>query len=127
MKKILIALAVLAATICTAAPYYHHHMPHMVHVVHRGPPPRPAPIPHHRHHHNDSWCVKSGRNFWPGFTGGLVGSLLTSTIVQPPSPPPVVLINPVWVPPVYGTRPIYDTYGRIIRYEQYVITPGYWK
>ena len=126
MKKILIALAVLAATTCTAAPYYHHHAPHRVPIVHRGPPPRPAPMPHHRHH-NDSWWGKGGRNFWPGFTGGLVGSLLTPTIVQPPSPPPVVLMNPVWVPPVYGTRPIYDAYGRIIRYEQYVITPGYWK
>lgn len=125
MKKILIALAVLAATTCTAAPYYHR-IPHRAHVVHRRPPPRPAPMPYHRHH-NNSWLGKGGRNFWPGFTGGLVSSLLTPAIVQPPSPPPVVLLNPVWVPPVYGTRPIYDAYGRIIRYEQYVITPGYWK
>ena len=80
MKNILIALAVLAATMCTAAPYYHHRPLHRAPVVHRGPSLRPAHMPHHRYH-NDSWWGKGGRNFWPGFTGGLVGSLLTPAIV----------------------------------------------
>lgn len=121
MKKILIALTVLAATTCIAAPY-HSHASHRAPVVHRGPPPRPAPMPHHHHH---SFLGRGGSHFWPGFVGGLAGSLLAPAIVPPP--PPTVLVNPVWIPPVYGTRPIRDAYGRIIGYEQYVITPGYWK
>ena len=123
MKKILIAIAALAAVTCVAAP---HHVPagHRAPVVHRGPPPRPAPIPHHHHH---SVWGRGGSHFWPGFTGGLVGSLLAPAVVPPPPPRPIVYVNQVWVPPVYETRPIYDTYGRIIRYEQVVVVPGYWR
>lgn len=124
MKKILIALTVLAATTCIAAPY-HSHASHRAPVVHRGPPPRPAPMPHHHYH---SFWGRGGSHFWPGFTGGLVGSLLAPAIVPPPPPPrPVVYVQQTWVPPVYETRPVYDSYGRIIRYEQVIVVPGYWK
>ena len=83
-------------------------------------------MPHHHHHH--SVWGRGGSHFWPGFTGGLVGSLLAPAIVPPPPPPrPVVYVNQVWVPPVYETRPVYDSYGRIIRYEQVIVVPGYWR
>lgn len=116
---------VIAASMCIAAPY-HLHAPHRASAVHRGPSPRPAPMPHHHHHH--SFWGRGGSHFWPGFAGGIVGSLLAPAVVTPPPPPPpVVLVNPVWVPPVYGTRPVYDAYGRVVRYEQYIITQGYWR
>ena len=121
MKKILIAIAALAAVTCVAAP---HHVPtgHRAPFVHRGP----APMPHHHHHH--SVWGRGGSHFWPGITGGIVGSLLAPANVPPPPPPrPVVYVNQVWVPPVYESRPVYDTYGRIIRYEQIVVVPGYWR
>ena len=111
MKKLITAIAVIVALACTAAPY---------HSIHRGGPP------HHYHHH--SVWGRGGSHFWPGFTGGLVGSFLAPAVFHPtPPPPPVVLVNPVWVPPVYGVRPVHDGYGRVIRYEQYVVTPGYWR
>ena len=127
MKKLLIAFTVLVAMTCVAASH-HSRTPYRTPVVHRGPLLRPAPMPHyHNHWHNISWWGKGGRNFWPGFASGLIGSLLAPAIVAPPLPPPAVLVNPVWVPPVYGIRPVYDVYGRIIRYEQYIVTPGYWR
>lgn len=124
MKKILIAIAALVAVTCVAAP---HHPParHRAPVVHRGPSPRPALMPHHHHHH--SVWGRGGSHFWPGFAGSLVGSLLAPAVVSPPPPRPVVYVNKVWVPPVYEIRPVYDTYGRIIRYEQVIIVPGYWR
>lgn len=126
MKTTLAIVAALAATMCIAAPHPHttpHRAPHHPPIVHRGPALRPTPMPHHRHH--SAWG-RGGSNFWPGFVGGVIGSIVAPVVVPPP-PPPVVIAHPVWVPPVYGTRPVYDLYGRIIRYEQYIITPGYWR
>ena len=124
MKKILIAIAALVAVTCVAAP--HHPAGHRVPVVHRGPAPRPAPMPHHHNHH--SVWGRGGSHFWPGFAGGLVGSLLAPAVVPSPLPPrPVVYVQQTWVPPVYETRPVYDSYGRIIRYEQVIVVPGYWR
>ncbi len=42
------------------------------------PAPKPAPRPHHGgdRQRNDSFWGRGGRNFWPGFIGGLVGSVL---------------------------------------------------
>jgi len=113
MKKIV--LTILVAAFCLAA------------VAHRGPAPRPPmhgprihhappppPPPHHRHHPHGA--------FWTGVGVGLVGSLLA-----PPPPPVVIQAAPqrVWVPPVYGERPIYRA-GIYVGTERYVITPGYW-
>jgi len=88
-----------------------------------GPGPyRPAPPRH------DSVWGRGGRNFWPGFVGGLVGAALV-----PPPPPPIIVQPPVviaaperiWVPPVYGERPVYRA-GIYVGMERYVVTPGYW-
>lgn len=86
----------------------------------------PGPGPRMHHHHHYSIWGRGGSHFWPGFTGGLVGSLIAPAVVPPP-PPPVVVAAPqrVWIPPVYGERPVYRA-GIYIGMERYVITPGYW-
>lgn len=88
---------------------------------HRAPMP-PSPRIHHHHH--------SGA-FWTGLGVGVIGGLAIDAFRPAPvvamPPPPVVIRNPVWVPPVYETRPVYDAYGRIIRYEQVLVREGYWR
>lgn len=129
MKTSLIALGILAAMSCNAVgprgprPHRPSPPPRMHHPM---PPPRPMPpAPHHRH----SFWVRGGSSFWPGFTGALVGSMIAPAIVPPPPPPPrpIVYVRQTWVPPVYESRPVYDVFGNIIRYEQVMIAPGYWK
>lgn len=75
--------------------------------IHHAFPPPPPPR-HHHHHHS--------RPFWTGVGVGLVGSLLPTMIAAP---------QRVWVPPVYGERPIYRA-GIYVGVERYIITPGYW-
>ncbi len=63
---------------------------------------------HHHHHHGGFWG-RGGRNFWPGFVGGVVGGVLYDTFV-PPRPivtstvvtpaPTVVIQQPVVTTPV---------------------------
>lgn len=70
------------------------------------PSPAPRPAPHPKH---DAWG-KGGRNFWPGFVGGVIGAAVAP--VPPPPPPPAhVVVAPVppplpgrvtvWVPECY--------------------------
>ncbi len=84
-KKLIVLTAIAALTVGTclarpapgrrpAPPPAPRH-----HVARPAPrPPRPAPRPHHggRHHRDDSFWGRGGRNFWPGFIGGLVGGIL---------------------------------------------------
>lgn len=72
---------------------------------------RPAPIMHHggyHHHHYSTWG-RGGSHFWPGFVGGVVGGVLTSSI----APSPVVVTSPVVTAPVVTTpvvaAPVYTT------------------
>ena len=93
------------------------------HIHHRMPPPPPK-VHHHKHHSSA---------FWTGVGIGVFGDLLLrgSTPIPRPlvvtPPPPVVAVNPIWIPPVYETRPVYDSYGRVIRYEQVLVRVGYWQ
>lgn len=91
----------------------------------RGYGPGPGPRIHGHHHHHHSFWGPGGSHFWPGFVGGVVGSAL---LPPPPPPAPVVITAPgrVWIPPVYGERPIYRA-GIWVGTERYVITPGYWR
>ena len=124
MKNIIILLSLLFASNVVFA--HKAHMPGrppiMVapHAIHHH---RPMPPPMHRHHpHHHS-------GFWTGVGVGLAGSLLL-----PPVPPPPPVVGPVvyaasprvWVPPVYGERPIYRA-GIYVGTERYIITPGYWR
>ena len=121
MKTLTIAVAVLAASMAFAAPHGHTgprsgHCP----IPLRRPPPPPRPMPHyHVYCHSPYW-----------FLAGLGTGLLVDAFR--PTPPPPVIVGPVvhqlvWVPPVYETRPILDAYGRVIRYEQVLVRPGYWQ
>lgn len=95
---------------------------HRVHV-----PPRPVPfVPRHHYH-----AYHADAPFWVGLGVGAIGVALSHAIAPAPTavvaPPPVVVRNPVWVPPVYETRPVYDAYGQLVRYEQVMVRAGYWQ
>ena len=113
MKKLITIAACIIACIAFGRP---------------GPGPGFGPrAPHHHHHHHSVWG-RGGSHFWPGFTGALIGSLAAPVVVSPaPPPPPVVISSPrrVWIPPVYGERPVYRA-GFYVGVERYIITPGYW-
>ena len=93
--------------------------PPMSRPMHHHTPPPPIMHHHHRGHHHTG-------AFWTGVGIGLIGS----TIVHPLPPTPVAIgpvTGRVWVPPVYEMRPIYDRYGNIFRYEQVMVSAGYWR
>lgn len=127
MNKTAIALGIALVSIaCYARPMpllQHRSAPHHPPVVRH--PPRQIPPPRHYHHYHSTWG-RGGCNFWPGFTAGVIGSLLVPRL-PPPPPRPVVYVNQIWVPPVYETRPVYDVFGNIIRYEQVLVRVGYWR
>lgn len=92
--------------------------------IHRNAPmPRPHPLPARPHYH-PSPAVP----FWTGVGVGLVGSLLLPSPAPAPQPAVVIQAAPeaVWVPPVYGERPVYRA-GIFVGMERYIITPGYWR
>ena len=66
---------------------------------------RPAPIMHH--HHHGGWGY-GGRNFWPGFVGGVVGGVLTDAIIGPRVITTPVVTTPVYTTPVVAT-PVYTS------------------
>lgn len=111
MKKIIIIAIICIISIAFARPVFYHRPMHGQRIYHMPPPPPPHHYYHHSHH----------SAFWTGVGVGFVGSLLA------PTPAPVV-VSParVWVPPVYGERPIYHA-GIYVGMERYVITPGYYK
>lgn len=96
MKKMLIMLGAAALSVCAVA----------------GPCGRgcggwrPGPAPCHYPsgcHRSCDWWGRGGRNFWPGFVGGLVAGAVTRTVVQPT---PVVVAQPAVVTtPVVITQP----------------------
>lgn len=64
---------------------------------------RPGPHPCHYRCGGGDWWGRGGRNFWPGFVGGLVGGAVMSSVVQPA---PVVVTQPAVVTtPVVVTQP----------------------
>lgn len=82
---------------------------------HHGGHHRPSPVMryhggghhgghHHRHHSNSFWG-HGGRNFWPGFVGGIVGGALYDAVTPSPS---VVVTTPVVTTPVV-TTPVVTT------------------
>lgn len=124
MKKTVI---LLAASMCLPllgqpGPHRIHNRPHSPMHGPRIHHAAPSSFHHHRHHHHHH----HSRPFWTGVGIGLAGSLL-STMIAPPPAPVVIQAVPqrVWIPPVYGERPIYRA-GIYIGTERYIITPGYW-
>ncbi len=85
------------------------------HGGHRPPPP---PRHHHggHHHHGGSLWGRGGRNFLPGFIGGVVGGALVGNTTRYVSTAPVVVTPPapvVVAPPapvvVTTPAPVYTT------------------
>lgn len=62
------------------------------------------PAVHHHHHRptHSSWG-RGGRNFWPGFVGGLVGATVARTVINTT---PTVITTPVVTTPVVATPAI---------------------
>ena len=136
MKKILFLVVVTTSLLSFGRP---GPMPHSGHhrgpapQIHRGPTPRPAPQihrgpalkpaprPHHSHHHGSAWG-RGGRNFWPGFVGGVIGSTIVSSpvvMVTPPPPPPGPYARQVWIEAHYETQIVNGIYTQ-------VWVPGRW-
>ena len=95
-KKIILAFGVVLSTgALLAGPHGGHRGGHI------GPRPapsarfRPAPPPPHHHHGRGSLWGRGGRNFWPGFVGGVVGGVLVDRVVAP-----TVVTTPVVTAPV---------------------------
>jgi len=85
VKTVLAGLACVAfCGVAVAGPGFrgHHGGPHGGPGMHFRGGPRPGPGPgfHHHHHYYSGWG-RGGRNFWPGFAGGVVGGLLYDAIV----------------------------------------------
>ena len=87
-----------------------------------GPGPRfhHAPPPVHHYHHSGSFWGRGGRNFWPGFVGGIVGGAVVSS--------PTVVTTPVVTAPVVITTPYYYGGERTVAVsptivQQYNVTP----
>lgn len=76
---------------------------------------RPPPVMHHGgfHHHHGSFWGTGGRHFWPGFVGGVVGGVISSSVIGPSvyTTPvvaaPVVTTAPVVATPVYTTQQVW--------------------
>jgi len=64
--------------------------------------PGPGPAPHHRPH--DGFWGRGGRNFWPGFIGGVIGGAVASRTVVEPAP--VVVTTPTVVTTPVVTQPV---------------------
>ena len=85
-KKLIVAFGMAALALgAFAGPHGHHGG----HGFHRGPA-----IHHYggHHHHHSGWG-RGGRGFWPGFVGGVVGSLVYDAL----TPAPVVVTAPAVV------------------------------
>lgn len=107
MKMMTVLGAVLCAGVCMARP---HGGPHGGPGRGHGPVMRVGgfghrPPPVHHHHHSHSVWGRGGRNFWPGFVGGVVGGLVYDTF----TPSPVVVTTPTVVTTPVVTTPVVTT------------------
>ena len=93
-KYTILIVAALAAVGAFARP--HHGS------FNRGFARGPHPV---RHHHSHSAWGKGGRNFWPGFVGGVVGGIVSQRMVTP-APAVVVSTPAVVTTPTVVTTPV---------------------
>jgi len=115
-KTVLILGVALAAGAVWARPHHGggpHGGPRGPMVHHVGPRmPMHRPPPHFRHH--GGWG-HSGRYFWPGFVGGVIGGVVADALVAPTviTTPTVVttpvVAAPVVAPTVYSAQPVCTT------------------
>lgn len=116
-KTIKIAAVCVAAALCAGTTFARGHRgPARGHgrAVRHHHVSRPV---HHRHCHGSAWG-RGGRNFWPGFVGGIVGGVIADRVISAPvttvvtTPAvvtaPTVVTTPVVTAPVVAT-PVYTT------------------
>ena len=142
MKNIIAILMVFFTTMQIYAISPHHRRQHHVNVSHRAQvlpkktvfrPARPIPPAPPVHAHKHHFWGKGGSYFWPGFVGGITGSIIRPIVVDSSSQTTPIVVGPIattdkiWIPPVYESRPIIDVFGRIIGYERVIVRPGYWQ
>ena len=110
MKKLVMIVCCSFAAASFAGPGPHHRP---------GPGPRPgghhwAPPPPPRHHapHGGHWG-HDGRNFWPGFVGGIAAGAAWNAMVTPRTyyynssvVAPAVVAGPTVVAPTYVAQPV---------------------
>ncbi|MGN0854067.1 MAG: hypothetical protein ACI4R9_00945 [Kiritimatiellia bacterium] len=117
IKMMMVVGAIFATTVCMARP---HGNP----GGHGGPRPgpaapmrhpgsgmghRPSPPPPRHHRPGDSFWGRGGRNFWPGFVGGVVGGIVYDSIAPAPVvvASPTVVASPVVATPVYTMQNVW--------------------
>ena len=97
-------------------------------VIPRPPIPRPQIMPYYEYNKFKPLHMRKDISLTFGFSGNI---LYPDFIVKMPiylrPTPPVVLVNPIWVPPVYENRPVYNIYGEVVGYNRVLIVQGYWK
>ena len=113
MKKLVIAIALVAASTGAFARGWHGGQ-------HHGGFHRPPPIHHgwhggyHHHHYHGGYWGRGGRYFWPGFVGGVVGGVVGTALARPyysetvvVQQSPTVVTQPVVVQqPVVVSQPV---------------------
>lgn len=79
-----------------------------------GRPPAP------RHHHDSAWG-RGGRNFWPGFVGGIVGGVVADTVLSPSRT--TVVTTPVVTTPVVTTPVVVNPAPVVVTPAPVVVAP----
>lgn len=113
MKKLTLLITICLATFCFGRHHhggyrgfhggrYHHHVRHF----------------HHGHHYHGSWWGRGGRNFWPGFVGGVVGGVVLNNMYTPRT---TVVTTPIVTTPtvVTTTQPVIQTAPVVVNQPVY--------
>lgn len=117
MNKKMTIMAVLA--MCACAAFASPHRGPGLGGPRRGMGPRPAPVmTRGGYHHSSAWC-RGGRNFWPGFVGGVIGGVVANAIT---TPAPVVVSQPA---PVVVQQPVVVAPSQVVTPTPVVVQPTY--
>lgn len=108
MKKVTLFIMVcLLGTVCFGR--RHHHGGHRFHGGHHH---HVRHFYHGHHHHGGSWWGRGGRNFWPGFVGGVVAGSVLHSVYSPRTTvvtTPTVVSTPVVATPTVIQQPVVVT------------------
>ena len=114
-KKTIVAICVIAVAgsmFATPRGGHHHHGGRHV-----------APRHHHVHRPKHSTWGRGGRNFWPGFVGGLVGATVARTVIEPAT---TIVTAPAVVTPVVTATPVVTTAPVVVETPVVTATQQVW-